>query len=233
MRKGTKALVCTSGGQDSTFCLFWAKQMFIEVGAVTFDYGQSHSLEKEAVKKVTELAEVPLTCLEVPALRTIAGGSLTNEKGWHSGLHPQFPHLPVTFIPLRNLVLFSLASALAIKNGMDSLIVGISQTDYSGYPDCKEVFLDRFEQVIQVALGKNSSPISIWAPLLHLSKVSMVTHAQKLPGLFQAWAYTHTCYNNQYPPCGECDSCKLRAKGFREAGVKDPLIERFEKEVKK
>jgi len=230
--KGKKSLVCVSGGQDSTFCLFWAKQVFLEVEAVTFDYGQTHSLEKEAVRRVTELAEVPLTQLGIKALKEIAGGSLTaeSESHWHSGLHPQFLNLPITFIPLRNLILFSLAAALAIKKGIEHLVVGISQTDYSGYPDCRADFLDKFDMVVQSSLGLDKPSITTWAPLLFLSKTNMIRHAIKLSGVWEAWAYTHTCYNNLYPPCGECDSCKLRAEGFRQAGLTDPLIRRAKEE---
>lgn len=228
-----KVVVCVSGGQDSTYCLFWAKQMFDEVYAVTFDYGQTHSLEKEAVKKVTGMAGVPLATLHVPVLGQMKGGKLTNSEGefCHSGdTHPMFPHLPVTFVPLRNLILFSIASAYAVSLSIYTLVVGVSQQDYSGYPDCREAFLKQLTETINTALDLPQDKFQILAPLLYKTKEEEVSSGLSIPGLLEAWAFTHTCYNNLYPPCGVCDACRLRAKGFEKARILDPLMVRACKE---
>ena len=220
--KRTKALVSISGGQDSTFCLYWAKMKFKEVEAVIFEYGQRHEIEMEAASRVCSEAGVFLFRFCVPALKQIAGGALTSSDKTKRTQHAQFPTLPSTFIPLRNLVLFSTAAAWAVKREIPNLIVGICQTDYSGYPDCRKQFITALGVAIDLALDEHR--IEIWTPLMYLTKAEMIRHAQKVPGLMEAWAYTHTCYNNVFPPCGECDACKLRAKGFAEAGVEDPLI---------
>jgi len=220
-------LVCVSGGQDSTTVLAWAKQTrWTPLEAVNFDYGQLHEKEKEACKKVCELAEVPLTILSLPALREIGGGGLTSNEMGVMEAHPQFSSLPASFVPLRNLILFSTAAALAVKKGIGNIASGVCQTDYSGYPDCRDVFVSSLTRTIELGLGLGRREhFSIWTPLMHLTKaetVGMMRSYEKLPWL----AHTHTCYNNENPPCGKCPACIIRARGFAEAGIIDPLLRR-------
>jgi 7-cyano-7-deazaguanine synthase len=236
----SKALVCVSGGQDSTYCLKWAIDRFgrTNVEAVNFEYGQVHNLELRAVVDVCSLADVPLLRLHVPALKQIQGGGLTmrSQPRFQPGAkHPDFNHLPLSFVPLRNLILFSTAAAHAVACDIGNLVVGVSQADYSGYPDCRETFIYSLRQTIDLALGGEASKevrLLIHTPLMHMSKAEMVHQAMSDPELLRMWAYTHTCYNNQQPPCGECDACILRAKAFAKAGIEDPLIERLRKEGK-
>jgi len=217
-----RTIVCVSGGQDSTTCLTWALSHFAHVEALTFDYGQRHDKEKEAVEKVCRHAGVLLKTLPIPALLEIGGGGLTSETISVMESHPQFEQLPGSFVPLRNLILFSTAAAYAIKRGAGSLVVGVCQTDYSGYPDCRASFIKQLEVAIEKAIDEKG--FIIYTPLMHLTKGETVKMLQQLQGL-HLLLYSHTCYNNQRPPCGECAACILRAKGFAEAGVKDPLLE--------
>jgi len=162
------------------------------------------------------------------ALSKIGGGGLTNKEMKLIGQHPFFPSLPASFVPLRNLILLSTAAAYAIDRGIDNLATGVCQTDYSGYPDCRRPFIDSLEICIQLAVDKIGG-FTIHTPLMELTKSESVILATKLEGCMDALSYTHTCYNNNFPPCGMCPACVLREKGFKEAGVKDPLMERADK----
>jgi 7-cyano-7-deazaguanine synthase len=136
----------------------------------------------------------------------------------------QDTQLPNTFVPGRNLVFLSFAAAYAYPRNIEHLVTGVAQTDYSGYPDCRENTLRSLEQTLRLGM---QCAITIHTPLMNLSKADTVTMANKL-GAMDAMAYTHTCYNGQQPPCGHCPACQLRAKGFSEAQCADPLVERFE-----
>ena len=128
--------------------------------------------------------------------------------------------LPNTFVPGRNLVFLTFAAALAWQRGATHLVTGVAQTDYSGYPDCREDTIAALQQAIRLGM---ESEVVIHTPLMHLSKRETVEMARDL-GALPAMAYTHTCYNGQRPPCGKCPACELRAKGFAEAGIEDPLV---------
>jgi len=219
-------VVALSGGQDSTTVLFWAKKHYKTVEAVTFDYGQQHSRERESVIKIAEMADVPLMPMSIPALKTIEGGGLTNEQISVDAPHPQFPNLPGSFVPLRNLIILSTVAAYAIKRNIYNIATGVCQTDYSGYPDCRKQFTMDLERVIEVAMDIPLLSFKIETPLMFLTKKQTVLLAAELPGCMQALAWSHTCYNNEFPPCGKCPACVLRQKGFDECGIYDPLIER-------
>jgi 7-cyano-7-deazaguanine synthase len=216
-----KALVVLSGGQDSTTCLYWAIDRFgIEkVTSVTFDYGQRHHIELECAKEIANFAGVPNVILPIDTFAALGGDALTdpgievaNESAEGSGL-------PNTFVPGRNLIFLTFAAAYAYQRGITHLVTGVAQTDYSGYPDCREETM----QSLQTALRNGmESEIRIHTPLMHLSKKATVQLAVGL-GALPAMAMTHTCYNGKRPPCGACPACELRAKGFEEAGVLDPL----------
>ena len=129
--------------------------------------------------------------------------------------------LPNTFVPGRNLVFLTFAAAYAYQRGIDHLVTGVAQTDYSGYPDCREDTIRALQQTLRAGM---ESAVVIHTPLMHLSKKETVELAVQL-GALRALALTHTCYNGERPPCGECPACELRAKGFAEAGIEDPLLQ--------
>lgn len=230
-----RALVILSGGQDSTTCLFWAKQNFDEVHAITFNYGQRHSIEIDAAKKVAELAKVEShEIVNVPEC-LISCSPLTSENELETYNSPDEMEKVIggrrelTFVPMRNALFLTIAANRAEALGIDCLVTGVCQMDNANYDDCRKTFLLASEQYINTALGhdhRGTPWISIEAPLLYLSKAESIHLAQSLDGCMEAMAYSHTCYAGQYPPCGKCHSCVLRASGFAEAGVADPLIVR-------
>ena len=220
-----KVAVVFSGGQDSTTCLYWAIDRWglENVQTLTFDYGQRHRIELEAARDVARFAGVPNAVLPIDTLRALGGSALTaDEVAVRSELNPE-NSLPNTFVPGRNLIFLTYAAAFAYQKGIHHLVTGVAQTDYSGYPDCREPTIKSLEQTIRLGMEYE---ISIHTPLMHLSKAETVRMVSKLEGL-EAMALTHTCYNGQRPPCGTCPACVIRARGFDEAGIPDPLIQRF------
>lgn len=226
MNKTSKALVVLSGGQDSTTCLFWALREFgaANVEAVTFDYGQRHRIELDAARKVAELAGVRQTQLPIDTFAAIGGNALTDaaitpEQGARDDADSTIPN---TFVPGRNLIFLSFAAAFAYTRGIEHVVTGVAQTDYSGYPDCRENTLKALELALRLGMD---SRVTLHTPLMFMSKAETVQLAQEV-GAMGAMAWSHTCYNGDVPPCGHCAACELRAKGFAEAGVADPLVVR-------
>ncbi|MFZ1831152.1 MAG: 7-cyano-7-deazaguanine synthase QueC [Candidatus Competibacteraceae bacterium] len=218
----SQALVVLSGGQDSTTCLYWALQRFgaDQVEAVTFDYGQRHRLELDCAMRVAAQAGIPQTVLPINTFAALGGNALTDSAILvQAGIDAQ-TRLPNTFVPGRNLIFLTFAAALAYSRGIRHLVTGVAQTDYSGYPDCRQATLQALEQAIRLGMEYE---ITIHAPLMFKSKVDTVRLASAL-GALPALADTHTCYNGVRPPCGECPACRLRARGFAEAGMIDPLL---------
>jgi len=218
------AVVVLSGGQDSTTCLFWAKQKFSgEIEAITFDYGQRHRIELESAARVASIANVPHKILPINTFNTLGGNALTGEIEVSSELDSE-SGLPNTFVPGRNLIFLTFAAAYAYQRKISNLVTGVAQTDYSGYPDCREKTIQALEKAINLGM---ESEVNIHTPLMFKSKKETVELARDL-GALKAMGYTHTCYHGQQPPCGACPACILRAKGFEEAGIPDPLTARFE-----
>ena len=219
-----QAIVVFSGGQDSTTCLYWALQHFGHgnVEAITFDYGQRHRVEIDSAKKITQMANVRQIVLPIETFSAIGGNALTDSCLTPKDTANIGNTLPNTFVPGRNLIFLTFAAALAYLRGARHLIVGVAQTDYSGYPDCREKTLKALEVALRLGIDK---PFELHAPLMHLSKAETIALAKRVDAM-EALSWSHTCYNGQVPPCGHCVSCKLRAKGFAEAGVLDPLIVR-------
>ncbi|MGI9234314.1 MAG: 7-cyano-7-deazaguanine synthase QueC [Woeseiaceae bacterium] len=219
-----RALVVLSGGQDSTTCLYWAIDRFgvDNVATLTFDYGQRHRVELECAAGVAEYAGVANTCLPIDTFAALGGDALTDsEIDVQSGTSPA-NGLPNTFVPGRNLVFLTFAAAFAYQRGIDHLVTGIAQTDYSGYPDCREETIGALQQALRLGM---ESDVVVHTPLMNRSKKETVEMARDL-GALDAMALTHTCYNGARPPCGECPACLLRARGFDEAGIPDPLVPR-------
>jgi 7-cyano-7-deazaguanine synthase len=219
--KQDKALVLLSGGQDSTTCLFWAIDRFgvDAVSAISFDYGQRHRIELECAETIAAHAGVVHRCLPIDTFKALGGDAITdpavdvgNEINAGTGL-------PNTFVPGRNLIFLSYAAAYAYQRGIEHLVTGVAQMDYSGYPDCRQQTMESLQETLRLGM---ESKIQIHAPLMHRSKKETVELARDL-GALDVMARTHTCYNGKRPPCGECPACRLRAKGFAEAGIEDPL----------
>ena len=219
----TTAIVLCSGGQDSTTCLAWAKARFASVHTVAFDYQQRHRIELEAAARVSQiLGASSHRVIPSNSLAALGGSSLTSSESVHGGVRPS-TGLPNTFVPGRNLVILTLAAAYAYQLGIHNLVTGVCQTDYAGYPDCRQTAIDAVAQSIAVGMD---FPVTIHTPLMDLTKVETVRMAMDLDAS-EALAWSHTCYNGQIPPCGTCPSCQVRAKGLADAGVPDPLLERL------
>lgn len=215
-----KSLVVLSGGQDSTTCLYWAIDRFgaENVDTLTFDYGQRHRIELECAVAIAQFAGVSNTILPIDTFAALGGNALTNADMTVQG--SQADGLPNTFVPGRNLVFLTFAAAYAWQRGIGHLVTGVAQTDYSGYPDCREATMAALQQALRLGM---ESEVTIHTPLMHLSKKETVQLLQELGGL-DALVLSHTCYEGQRPPCGRCPACLLRARGFAEAGIEDPLL---------
>lgn len=229
--KNSSALVVLSGGQDSTTCLFWAKTVFDTVHAVTFDYGQRHSIEIEAAKNVANLAGVKShQIISIPKL--LRGRSPLTNPNEQLEQYENFQQMDqvignrveLTFVPMRNAFFLTVAANYALELDCYNLVTGVCQQDNANYPDCTEQFVRSQESTINVALG--ISNFQIHAPLLHMSKAQSIELAKTLDGAMNALAYSHTAYDGQYPPVGKDHATILRAQGFLEANEPDPLIVR-------
>ncbi|MDX1516047.1 MAG: 7-cyano-7-deazaguanine synthase QueC [Woeseiaceae bacterium] len=216
------ALVVLSGGQDSTTCLYWAIERFgrDSVSTITFDYGQRHRIELDAASNVADEAGVPWTCVPIDTFAALGGTALTDDIDVGTDTDAD-GELPNTFVPGRNLVFLTFAAAWAWPRRIGNLVAGVAQTDYSGYPDCREETIQSLQQTLRLGM---ESDITLHAPLMHRSKKETVELAQAV-GALPALRLTHTCYNGERPPCGDCAACRLRARGFAEAGIADPLLE--------
>ena len=214
------AVVVLSGGQDSTTCLWWALDRFghDHVEALTFDYGQRHRIELDCAREVAELAGVGHTVLPINTFEAIGGNALTDSAVRVTD--EKRGDLPVTFVPGRNLIFLTFAAAWAWPREIRHIVTGVAQTDYSGYPDCRQNTLDSLADTLELGMERH---FTLHTPLMNLSKKETVLLADQL-GALEAMALTHTCYNGERPPCGTCQACRLRARGFDEAGIVDPLV---------
>ncbi|MDY4568646.1 MAG: 7-cyano-7-deazaguanine synthase QueC [Alloprevotella sp.] len=207
-----RALVVLSGGQDSTTCLFWAKREFEEVVALSFNYGQKHALEVELAQTIAERAGVPHTTLDCDLIGRLGRNSLTHtdmevEKGVTEGGRP-----PSTFVPGRNLFFLSMAAVYARERGISHLVTGVSQTDFSGYPDCRDAFIRSLNVTLNLALD---AQMVIHTPLMWLDKCETWALADELGVLDLVRHDTLTCYNGvPGDGCGECPACILRRRGL-------------------
>ncbi len=226
-----RAIVVLSGGQDSTTCLYWAKQNYNEVHAVTFHYGQRHAIEVEAAMIIARMADVKSH--EVIAIKALLKGlSPLVNPSVEVGTYKSTADLPggvePTFIPARNPLFLTIAANRAALLDAQVLVTGVCEIDYGGYFDCRSNFLQAMEKMLSEALYGEPHSFKIMAPLLHRTKAESVALAKSLPGCLDAMAYSHTCYQGSFPPCRTCHACLLRQKGFDEAGIPDPLITRVE-----
>ncbi|AJQ93082.1 7-cyano-7-deazaguanine synthase QueC [Gynuella sunshinyii] len=225
MTKKTKALVVLSGGQDSTTCLYWAKENFDEVLCITFDYNQRHSIELDCAKKISEIAGVEQEVIRMGEI--FKGLSPLTDKTKSVEQYESADTLPGglenTFVPGRNMMFLTVAANRAYVHECDTIVIGVSQEDYGGYPDCRSEYIEQMEKAIEFALDKK---IKIATPLINLNKKQTVEMAKEFSGCMDALSYSHTCYNGVFPPCGKCHSCLLRLRGFEQAGETDPIYRR-------
>lgn len=224
------ALVVFSGGQDSTTCLHWALETFASVEAVFFDYGQRHASEERAAQTIAWRLGIPLRRFKLDFFRELGGNALTDNSmaiSAETGSHG----LPNTFVPGRNLLFLTQAASYAYTRDIRDVVTGVCQTDFSGYPDCRHETLRALQRALHLGLGwpeRNKSGggvFRIHTPLMFRTKAESVALARRW-GALESLAFSHTCYEGTYPPCGKCPSCLLRAKGFAEAGVADPIFAR-------
>jgi len=225
-----KALVILSGGQDSTTCLFWAKEHYDEVHAITFDYGQRHIIEIESAKKVAQLAGVAShEIVKVPnclkSTSPLTSDVELDKYADHDTMEKIVGNnVEKTFVPMRNTLFLTIAMNRAIDLNCHSLVTGICQQDNANYPDCTELFRSKFEDMANQSLGVNYFKID--APLMFLSKAETVKLSFGLPGCVKALAYSHTSYDGKYPPTDNNHANILRAEGFKNANLPDPLVVR-------
>ncbi|MFM7281808.1 MAG: 7-cyano-7-deazaguanine synthase QueC [Planctomycetia bacterium] len=221
-----RAVCLLSGGMDSAVSTAEAIHAGFEVHALSFDYGQRHSVELEAARRVAAHLGVQDHRIVKLDLRVIGGSALTSAIAVPKDRAADAigSGVPVTYVPARNLIFLSFALALAETIHAQTIYLGVNAIDYSGYPDCRQEFLDAFERVAEKATAAGAERgvrFSIAAPLVQLDKRGIVLRARELGvdlGL------THSCYDPvQRKACGRCDACQLRLKGFEQAGLADPV----------
>ncbi|SCZ50077.1 7-cyano-7-deazaguanine synthase QueC [Thiohalomonas denitrificans] len=216
-----KAVALLSGGLDSATSLAMARDQGFECYALSFDYGQRHRIELEASRRVGQSLGVREHRIFTLDLRQFGGSALTDDRIEV----PQGPSegIPVTYVPARNTIFLSLALGWAEVLGALDLFIGVNAVDYSGYPDCRPEFIDAFQKTANLATraGAEGQCFSIHAPLVSMTKAEIIATGHRL-GV--DYGLTLSCYNPDFGgnACGICDSCRLRAAGFHEAGVPDP-----------
>ena len=221
----TKAVVLLSGGLDSTTALYLAHSKGLELYAVSFVYGQRHDKELQCAQWQAEhlqvkkhyVIDLSFTAWDTSSLTHNAAGN-NIEVG-----NLQRVEAPNTYVPARNMVFLSIAASVAESVGAQYIYIGVSEADYSGYVDCRESFIKAMQAAINQGTERkiiNGTPIEIYAPFLHANKAEEVIMGVQLGVDF---SHTWSCYKGGEHPCGQCDSCLLRARAFAEAGVPDPL----------
>lgn len=221
-----RAVVLLSGGLDSYTAAAAVQRDGYELFALTVRYGQVHAREIESARKVAHALKVTRHIELDVNLAAFGGSSLVGDGDIPHGRALETSEIPSTYVPARNTVFLSLALAWAEVVGANAIVIGVNALDYSGYPDCRPEYLQAFERLADLATraGVEGQRFAVLAPLLHFSKAEIIRLGS---GLRLDYALTHSCYNPRPDgtPCGTCDSCRLRAKGFAEAGMKDPLMQ--------
>lgn len=215
----TSAVVVLSGGQDSVTCLGYALKCFETVYAIGFRYGQKHAIEMEQAKLIAAKYNVPFEVFDIPTLAELRDSALVT-GGDVNVAHHRDKSLPASFVPNRNAMFLTISHAYAQRVEAQALITGVCQTDYSGYPDCREVFIHHLQDTLNIGYNTN---ISIITPLMFLTKAQTFKLAEDCGILETVIKDSHTCYNGDRSAihewgagCGECPACKLRAAGYLE-----------------
>lgn len=231
MKKKASCVVIFSGGQDSTTCLVWALKKFDKVSVISFNYGQRHKIELECAKNIIDI----LKSREKHQIEWLGGNQIVEYKivdiSFVSDLlqtamiqeeeitYDEETGLPTTFVPGRNILFITVAAAYSYQKEIKHLVAGVCQTDYSGYPDCRDATIKSLQATLKLGLDYD---IIIHTPLMWKTKADTIKLMEKLGGL-ELYKYTHTCYRGERPACGKCFACQLRLMGFKEAGLEDPL----------
>ena len=226
-----RAVVLLSGGLDSTTTLAIAKAMHFEPYALSFQYGQRHSVELQSARRVAAQMGVQKHIVADIDLRQWGGSALTDSVAVPKGraAEEMSADIPVTYVPARNTVFLSFALAWAETLGSQDIFIGVNALDYSGYPDCRPEYIEAYERMANLATKagvEGRQRLKIHTPLIQLTKAQIIARGLEL-GV--DYALTSSCYDPSPAgePCGACDSCLLRAKGFIEIGTDDPLLARF------
>lgn len=226
MTQDNRAILLLSGGLDSAVTGAIARSMGFELFGLTIDYGQRHAQELAAAARVATWLGVVEHVVQHIDLRVFGGSALTAniEVPKANPAKPPSGGIPITYVPARNTIFLSMALAFAESREASQIYLGVNAVDYSGYPDCRPEFIAVFEKLARVATkaGVGGQEISIAAPLIRMSKADIIREGARLGVDF---GLTHSCYD---PPqiglsCGQCESCRLRLEGFRQAGIRDPL----------
>ncbi len=226
----SSCLVVFSGGMDSTTCLLWALKKFQNIFLITFNYKQRHKIELQCATKIIDILNsdkhnIPWLSekkilehkiIEIPFLSTLLKTAMIQDIEIE---YNEETNLPTTFVPGRNILFLTIAAAYAYQKKIKHMVTGVCQQDYSGYPDCRDATMKSLQATLKLGLDYD---IIIHTPLMWKSKANTIKLMDKLEGL-NLYKYTHTCYRGERPACGECFSCELRLKGFKEVGLKDPL----------
>ena len=215
-------LVLFSGGQDSTTCLYWALSVFDQVEAIAFDYGQKHNIELQQAETIAQKTGVPFTIMDIRGV--LKGSSLTEHEKPIDAPHELAPELPASFVPGRNALFLTLAAGYAFNRGIHDLVGGMCQTDYSGYPDCRRVFIDSMQTSLSLAMDVD---FRIHTPLMYLTKAETWKLAADLGAFEIVRDLSHTDYNGDRSTYNEWGYGKLdnpasvlRARGYEEAKKK-------------
>jgi len=230
MDRKNRAVILFSGGLDSTTILYYALQQNYEIFPISYSYEQRHLVElKVAASHCQKLKLTNHRLINIDR-SLFQGSALTNniDVPKNGTRLNEENNIPVTYVPVRNLILLSLAGAYAESNNIDNIFIGVNAVDYSGYPDCRPEFIDSFQKTLNLAskVGQNGQEIKIHTPLISLTKKEIIEMGYKLKVPYEL---TWSCYDPIYEksgdiiPCQKCDSCLLREAGFSQTGKKDPL----------
>jgi 7-cyano-7-deazaguanine synthase len=235
MSEKKKAVVLTSGGLDSTTAMAIAKSEGYEIYSLSFRYGQRHALELEAAQRVAEALGAKKHMVIDLELGKIGGSALTDKIDVPKARSEEemTKEIPITYVPARNTIFLSYALAWAEVLEASDIFIGVNAIDYSGYPDCRPLYIRAFENMANLALKaavEGKIKINIRTPLIQMSKAEIIRRGVEL-GL--DYRLTHSCYDPspEGKACGQCDSCLIRKKGFQEAQIPDPTIYEDEKVV--
>lgn len=234
VNKNKKAVILLSGGLDSATTVAIAKDEGFDCYALTFRYGQRHSIEVEAAKRIAKALGVLEHRIIDIDLSSIGGSALTDKKIlvpknrtglWHGSTSLTTSAIPITYVPARNTIFLSFALAWAETLGCFDIFIGVNSTDYSGYPDCRREFIESFEKMANLATAaavEGKGKFKIHTPIINMTKSQIIVTGTRLN---VDYSLTHSCYDpdRKGRACGRCDSCRLRLKGFADAGLKDPI----------
>jgi 7-cyano-7-deazaguanine synthase len=223
-----RAVVLLSGGLDSATAAAIARSEGFDLYALTVEYGQRHAREIESARAIARALGVVRHVELGVDLSAFGGSALTSPADVPKDRDLAAADIPVTYVPARNTVFLSLATAWAEALGARDIFIGVNVLDYSGYPDCRPEFIEAFERLAALATkaGVEGAALHVHTPLIRLTKAEIIRRGLAL-GV--DYGLTHSCYDPDVTgrPCGHCDSCRLRARGFAEAGVPDPALSRL------